>query len=166
MSEFELNSDAFDDDGLLPEAHEKISPPLRWTDPPAGTRSLALVVEKQPKLHTPWEESLATEPVTYWLAWGLPPHAGSLDAGVSLLREGRSSSGALGYTPTRPPAYKRRVLLFRMLALSDELTLARGATRAELMQATLGLVLAEADLRVRWDPGRPRWYERLGRLLR
>ena len=166
MSEFELNSDAFDDNGLLPEAHEKISPPLRWTDPPAGTRSLALVVEKQTKLHAPWEESLAAEPITYWLVWGLPPRAGRLDAGVSLLHEGLSSNGRLGYAPSRPPAYKRRVLLFRMLALSDEVTLARGATRAELMQATIGRVLGEAVLEVRWDPGRPRWYERLGRLLR
>ncbi|HEX4929285.1 MAG TPA: YbhB/YbcL family Raf kinase inhibitor-like protein [Gaiellaceae bacterium] len=166
MTKFELSSDAFDDDGLLPDAYERVSPPLRWTDPPPGTRSLALVVERQPKLHAPWDETLTEEPVTYWLVWGLPPHAGSLDAGVSLLREGLSSSGRFGYAPTRPPAYKRRVLLFRMLALSSELTLARGATRAEFMQATLGLVLAEAELEVRWDPGRPRWYERLGRLLR
>ena len=166
MSRFELSSDAFDDGGLLPELYESVSPPLRWTDPPEGARSLALVVEKQPQLHTPWEESLAVQPDTYWLAWGLPPRAGNLDSGASLLREGLSSSGRLGYAPTRPPAYKRRVLLFRLLALSDELALARGATRAEFMQGTLGLVLAEADLMVRWDPGRPRWYERLGQLLR
>ena len=166
MSEFVLTSDAFDDGGLLPDIYEATSPPLRWTDPPEGTRSLALVLEKQPKLHTPWEEALSTQPDTYWLAWGLPPRAGHLAAGVSLLREGLSSSGVIGYAPIRPLAYKGRLFLFRLLALSDELTLARGATRTQLMQATLGLVLAEADLEVRWDPGRTPWTERLRRLLR
>lgn len=165
MSEFELGSDAFVDGGLLPETHATVSPPLRWTDPPAGTRSLALVVEKQRKLHTPWEEALEAGPETYWLAWGFPPQAGRLDAGVSLLREGLTSNGVLGYAPVPPPSYKSSRLLFRLLALSDELALARGATREQLLQAMLGLVLAEADLAVRWEPGRPRWSERLRRLL-
>ena len=55
--------------------------------------------------------------------------------------------------------------MFRLLALSDELRLDRGATRSELMQGAAGLVLDEADLETVWEPGRPRFYERLRRLI-
>ncbi|MDQ3067134.1 MAG: YbhB/YbcL family Raf kinase inhibitor-like protein [Actinomycetota bacterium] len=165
MTAFELRSDAFRDFELFPEQHTAVSPPLRWTDPPAETRSLALVVERRPKEHTPWEETLATEPETYWLAWGLPPHAGHLDAGASLLREGAGVTGAIGYRPTHTPQGHRRVLVFRLLALSEELQLERGATRVEFMLAAAGLVLAEADLEAVWEPGKPLFYERVRNLL-
>lgn len=61
---FELHSNAFGDYGLYPDDHVDLSPPLEWTDPPEGTRSLALVVEQRPRLHTPWEEALRSEPQT------------------------------------------------------------------------------------------------------
>lgn len=165
MSEFGLRSEAFDDYGLLPERYADASPPLRWTDPPEGTRSLAVVVERRPKLHTPWEQTLASEPETYWLAWGLPPRAGHLDVGVSLLREGTGSNGTVGYALPPMLSDKSLVFVFRLLAVADELSLARGATRTELMQAAYGLILAEADLEAVWGQGPPRFFKHLRRLL-
>ena len=44
-----LTSTAFTDHGDIPSRHtcegEDVAPPLAWTDVPAGTRSLALVVD-------------------------------------------------------------------------------------------------------------------------
>lgn len=163
---FELRSSAFVDYGLLPEEHVRTSPPLEWTEPPPGTRSLALIAEKRPKLHAPWSEALEADPETYWLAWGLPPSAGRLGAGASLLREGTGSAGEVGYA-LRPVLGKghRRVIAFRLLALSEGIDLPRGAGRAELLQACVGLVLEEADLEAIEEPGRPRIFERLRRRL-
>lgn len=163
---FELRSPAFRDYGLLPDRYLRTSPPLEWTEPPGGTRSLALIAEKRPKLHAPWSETLEGDPETYWLAWGLPPRAGKLDAGVSLLREGTGTAGRVGYA-VEPPLEKghRRVIVFRLVALSEEIELPRGAGRMELLQACAGLVLDEADLEVIEEPGRPRIFELLRRLV-
>jgi phosphatidylethanolamine-binding protein (PEBP) family uncharacterized protein len=162
---FELRSSAFEDYGLYPDELLAVSPPLEWTDPPEGTRSLALVVEQRPKLHTPWEEALGSDPETYWIAWGIPPHAGRLDAGAQLIREGASYTGEPGWALPAPSRERRRVLWFRLLALSEELSLARGASRRELLEAVSGNVVAEASLEAVWEPGRPRFFDRLRRLL-
>jgi Raf kinase inhibitor-like YbhB/YbcL family protein len=49
MSEFALESGAFENGQAIPGRHacegEDVSPPLRWRNVPAGTRSLALLVD-------------------------------------------------------------------------------------------------------------------------
>ncbi len=49
MSEFALESSAFQHAGAIPTRHscdgEDLSPPLRWRNVPERTRSLALVVD-------------------------------------------------------------------------------------------------------------------------
>jgi len=161
---FQLTSPAFEDAGSLPNEYAEVSPPLEWTDPPEGTRSLALLVEKRPKLHATWEQVLESEPDAYWVVWGLPPRAGRLDAGAEPIRTGIGAHGP-GYSLVPPPEYKSRVLVFRLLALSAELELPRDATRSELILAAADLIVDEADLEVTWNPrGRP-WLDRVRRFL-
>jgi phosphatidylethanolamine-binding protein (PEBP) family uncharacterized protein len=76
MAELALRSAAFEDGQPIPSRHtcegEDVSPALDWTSPPAGTRSLALVVE---------DPDAPGGTFTHWLAWGIEPGALGLAEG-------------------------------------------------------------------------------------
>jgi len=95
------------------------SPPLRWTAPPAGTRSLALRVY-DPDAHG----------FTHWLAWGIQPAARGLAAGVHAPREGTNDFGRRGYGPPCPPSGPPHRYVFILYALARAPKLARGSHAA------------------------------------
>ena len=70
------------------------SPDLRWSDPPSGTGSLALIFERQ------------EPPFCQWLVYNIPPELRHLPPGIppqeSLpngISQGLHSGGRLGYLP-------------------------------------------------------------------
>lgn len=66
------------------------SPPVTWDRPPAGTRSLALVVSSRQ----------GEEEVVHWTAWDIDPAAGALPAGArpgALPLQGVVSGGGIGW---------------------------------------------------------------------
>ena len=54
MSEFAVTSEAFTHRGEIPRRHtcegDDVSPTLSWSDPPPGTRTLALIVDELGKM--------------------------------------------------------------------------------------------------------------------
>jgi Raf kinase inhibitor-like YbhB/YbcL family protein len=142
MSEFVLESTAFENAQAIPSRHtcdgEDVSPPLRWTSLPEGTRSLALVVD---------DPDAPAGVFTHWLAWGLDPGSGGLDDGERAPSEGRNDFGTAGYRgPCPPPRHGRHRYLFRLYALDVDLELRPGAAKADLERAIEGHVLTVADL--------------------
>jgi Raf kinase inhibitor-like YbhB/YbcL family protein len=142
MAEFELHTDAFSDGGDIPARHtcdgENGSPALRWSPPPGGTRSLALIVD---------DPDAPGRTFTHWVAWGLDPAAGGLDEGERAPAEGRNDFGDVGWGgPCPPPGHGRHRYVFRLHALDTELTLDPGAGRDLLEQAIDGHVLGVAAL--------------------
>jgi Raf kinase inhibitor-like YbhB/YbcL family protein len=142
MSEFALESSAFQHAEAIPSRHtcegEDISPPLRWTNVPDNTRSLALVVE---------DPDAPGGVFTHWIAWGLDPAAGEVEEGQTGPSEGRNDFGTSGYRgPCPPPGHGRHRYLFRLFALDAEPDLQPGAAKAELEQAIEGHVVTTADL--------------------
>ncbi len=137
---FSLRSPAFPDGGRIPVRHtcdgRDLSPPLRWTAPPAGTRSLALLMD---------DPDAPGRTFTHWLAWNIPPSARALKAGARVPGEGANDAGRVGYLGPCPPAGVHRYV-FRLYALRTPLRLARGASRAEFLAALRGRVLAVARL--------------------
>jgi phosphatidylethanolamine-binding protein (PEBP) family uncharacterized protein len=99
MDAFSLESSAFDNAQAIPSRHscegEDVSPPLRWTNAPEGTRSLALVVD---------DPDAPGGVFTHWTAWGLDPAAGGLAEGEPAPGEGQNDFGTTGY---RGPARLR-----------------------------------------------------------
>ena len=142
MGEFALESSAFGNAEPIPSRHscegEDLSPPLRWSNLPEGTGSLALLVE---------DPDAPGGVFTHWLAWGLDPGGEGLGEGESAPGEGRNDFGTTGYRgPCPPPGHGRHRYLFRLYALDTDLELAAGAAKAELERAIEGHVLTTAEL--------------------
>jgi Raf kinase inhibitor-like YbhB/YbcL family protein len=98
---FALTSPAFRSGGAIPKRYTcdgaDVSPPLRWSTPPAGTRSLALSVI-----------DLDAQGFRHWLAWGIPPTRGGLVAGQHPLHEAINGFGRRGYSGPCPPSGHHR----------------------------------------------------------
>jgi Raf kinase inhibitor-like YbhB/YbcL family protein len=98
MAEFSLTSTAFADEGTIPRRHtcdgEDRSPPLSWSAPPAGTRSLALILD---------DPDAPGGRFIHWLAWDIPPDTGGLGKGEAAPTQGRNDFGAVGYRGPCPP---------------------------------------------------------------
>ena len=142
MAEFALESSAFGHAQAIPSRYscegEDVSPPLRWSNVPEGTRSLAMIVD---------DPDAPGGVFTHWLAWGLEPAAEGLGEGESAPREGRNDFGTSGYRgPCPPPGHGRHRYVFRLYALDMQLELPAGAAKGELEQAIEGHVLTTAEL--------------------
>jgi Raf kinase inhibitor-like YbhB/YbcL family protein len=139
---FRLTSPVFKDGRPIPSrytcAGANNSPPLSWTAPPSGTKSLAIEVE-DPDAPLPGG-------FTHWLGWGIKPTARGLAAGQAAAVSGASGRGAPGYTGPCPPSGVHHYH-FTLYALDvSRLPLRRGADRAAFKQALSGHVLARAKL--------------------
>jgi hypothetical protein len=142
VAEFTLTSSAFANGEAIPSRYtcegENLSPPLRWSGTPDGTRSLALVVD---------DPDAPVGTFTHWLAWGIDPEAGGLAEGQPAPAEGRNDFRVIGYGgPCPPPGHGPHRYFFKLYALDSDLALPAGASRAELERALEGHVLARAEL--------------------
>jgi Raf kinase inhibitor-like YbhB/YbcL family protein len=142
MADFLPTSIAFAAGGTIPRRHscdgEDRSPPLSWTAPPTGSRSLALILD---------DPDAPGGRFVHWLAWGIPPDAGGLAEGKAAPLEGRNDFGTVGYRGPCPPRGRgRHRYRFRLHALGEKLRLTSGAGVAELERVLTGNLLAVAEL--------------------
>ena len=142
VAEFALSSEAFAHGGEIPRRHtcegEDVSPALSWSDPPAATRALALIVD---------DPDAPVGTFTHWLAWNIEPTAGGLEEGRSAPADGRNDFGTGGWSgPCPPPGHGAHRYFFRLHALDAELEVGFRAERRELERALVGHVLATAEL--------------------
>ena len=144
-----ISSTAFSDGQKIPVAHSgdgaDTSPPLAWSDAPAGTVSWALICE---------DPDAPRGTYTHWVLFNLPAETHQLPGGVSHdatladgARHGTNDFGKLGYGGPAPPAGKPHRYFFKLYALDTLLEkLPSGASRSELLAAIEGHVLAEAHV--------------------
>jgi Raf kinase inhibitor-like YbhB/YbcL family protein len=125
------------------------SPHLRWGEPPAGTRSFAVIMD---------DPDAPRGTFTHWLVYGLPANARSLPEGVERLdrlsngaAQGKNSSGAVGYSGPCPPEGPAHEYRFYVYALDQEITLPPGASVTELLAAIRGHALAVGILRASYQ---------------
>jgi Raf kinase inhibitor-like YbhB/YbcL family protein len=144
---FNLESSVFAPGGAIPARYtcdgDDMSPPLSWGEPPAGTRSFALIMDDPDAPMGVWD---------HWLLYNLPAEARSLLEGVPAVPEladgglhGKNSWGRADYGGPCPPSGEHRYF-FKLYALDAPLDLAPGADKQTLLQAMDSHVLAEAEL--------------------
>ena len=137
---FSLSSSAFRPGGTIPRVYtcdgRNVSPPLRWTEPPAGTRSFAILMD---------DPDAPVGTFTHWIGWGIPAKARALRVGQRAPAEGRNDAGRIGYIGPCPPSGVHRYV-FRLNALKAPLRLAPGASRAAFLRALRGRALSTATL--------------------
>jgi Raf kinase inhibitor-like YbhB/YbcL family protein len=148
-AEFLLTSPAFNDGGMMEKKHagntpnnpncfgENISAPLAWTAPPAGTKSLAMVMVDP--------DGRAGLGVMHWVAYGIAPATSSFAEGeISKPSEkyigGKGTRGEPTYQgPCPTPGSGLHHYTFTLIATDLEPgALKPGLTRDELFAALEG----------------------------
>ncbi len=148
---FTLSSPAFRDQGEIPIQHtcegEDVSPPLAWSSPPEGTRSLALIVD-DPDAPDPKAPRMTW---VHWVLYNLPATARELPAAMtnealpSGTRVGQNDWKRDDYGGPCPPIGRHRYF-HKLYALDISLPDLGAPTKAELEKAMQGHVLARAEL--------------------
>ena len=127
----QITSPDFSEGGMIPERYTcdgtDVSPVLKWTEIPDGTRSLALICDDPDAPMGTW---------VHWVLFNIPSNEAGLPGAVE--PEASLSNGALhgtndfrrlGYGGPCPPGGTHRYY-FKLYALDTSLGLEGGATRA------------------------------------
>lgn len=136
-----LRSPEFSDGQEIPKAFtcdgRGTSPPLRWSAPPKGTRSVALMVT---------DPNAPGGTFVHWTAWDIPPNRVALADGAKPPVEGANSGGDTGWTPPCPPGGKPHRYVFSVYALRAPLTLSSGASPADVRDVVAREAIARGTL--------------------
>jgi len=143
-----LTSAAFADGQPIPVKYTAdaldISPPLAWSNAPAGAKSFALIADDPDAPAGTW---------VHWVIYDLRPAIKSL--GEDQFKVAQFKDGAkqglndfkkTGYNGPAPPPGKAHRYYFKLYALDRVTGLAPNATKADLLKAMDGHVLGEGKL--------------------
>lgn len=148
----EIKSSAFENDHSIPKKYtgegEDVSPPLQISTVPPKTKSFALIMDDPDAPPGTW---------IHWLIYDLPPDTRNLREGLprkEAFRDGAKqglcwgvdSFERVGYYGPLPPPGKPHHYFFKVYAIDKVLELPPRATKAELLKAMSGHVLASAEL--------------------
>lgn len=142
MEKMRLTSPAFKGHGRIPAQFtcdgDNINPELVIENVPAGTRSLALIMEDPDAPNGLW---------VHWVLWNIGPRVTKLveQAEPREAVIGKNSWGHNQYGGPCPPSGTHRYI-FRLYALDITLELAGTASKGQLDVAIQDHVLAEAEL--------------------
>ena len=146
-----LTSTAFTHNGPIPKLYtcqgRDISPALAWSGLPAGTKSLALIVD-DPDAPDPAAPKMTW---VHWVLYNLPPSAAGLPEAIAPgalppgTREGKNDWKRTGYGGPCPPIGVHRYF-HKLYALDVMLPDLKQPTKAELERAMQGHVLAKVEL--------------------
>jgi Raf kinase inhibitor-like YbhB/YbcL family protein len=157
---FALRSSSFAANASIPKKYTcegaDTSPPLAWSDAPAGTKSFALIVDDpdapDPKApRTTW---------VHWVLYDIPAGTSALAEGVAPdalpggTHQGLNDWKRTGYGGPCPPIGRHRYF-HKLYALDTVLPDLGAATKAQLEQAMQGHVLASVELIGTYQKGQP-----------
>ena len=132
---------------MIPRKHtcdgDDVSPPLAWTGIPEGAKTIALIGDDPDAPMGTW---------VHWVLFNLPANIMQLAEAVppnkellSGAKQGRNDFRRIGYGGPCPPGGTHRYY-FKLYALDSALNLPPGASKADVVKAMQGHVLAEGQL--------------------
>ena len=151
-----LESDAFGPDQPIPKQHtrdgkqaENLSPPLKWSNLPDGTKQLALIVDDP--------DAPLDEPWVHWVLYNIPADAAGLPQGIPADKnpteepagaiQGRNSWDQVGYGgPEPPPGTGVHHYHFKLYALDADLSLGPDLDKFDLLDAIKSHVVGQGEL--------------------
>jgi Raf kinase inhibitor-like YbhB/YbcL family protein len=146
-----ITSTAFASNAAIPSLYtcegKDISPPLAWSGVPAGTQSLALIVD-DPDAPDPAAPKMTW---VHWVLYDIAAAAGGLPEAVKSAalpagtREGVNDWGRTGYGGPCPPIGRHRYF-HKLYALDTVLPELKRPDKAALEKAMQGHILAQAAL--------------------
>jgi Raf kinase inhibitor-like YbhB/YbcL family protein len=150
--EMQIESSAFPAGDTIPQEYtcdgDDISPPLSWSEPPAGTKSLALILDDPDAPVSTWD---------HWLLFNIPAAVRSLPEGIppdevveGVGTHGSNSWKRLGYGGPCPPKGSTHRYEFKLYALDTALDLDPGASKRDLEKAIDRHILAVGQLTGRY----------------
>lgn len=135
-----VTSTSFRDNGMIPGKYscegEEISPPLKITDIPADTKSLALIV------HDP--DAPVKGGFTHWVVWNIDID-GNIPENFKKAEQGLNGSKKRGYKGMCPPSGTHHYH-FKVYALDTSLNIDINMDKPGLEKAMSGHVLEEGEL--------------------
>lgn len=150
----QVSSSAFGPGEMIPTRYtcdgEDVSPPLRWAEVPAGTKSFALIVDDP-------DAPVAT--FVHWVLYNIPAERRDLPEGVprqlevpdiGLQGTNDFKDNRIGYRGPCPPPGKPHRYFFKLYALDTTLDVIKGASAATVERALRGHVLAQGQLMGRY----------------
>ena len=143
LTKLELTSDAFRAGQPIPTRYTcdgaNQSPALQWSEPPAGTKSFALVVD---------DPGAPSGTFRHWGVFDIPASARSIGGGHKAGTEVVNDFGKPGYDgPCPPKGYGPHHYHFRLFALdSDRLGLSANAKVVDVENAASQHAIAEAEI--------------------
>ncbi|MGA7750485.1 MAG: YbhB/YbcL family Raf kinase inhibitor-like protein [Gallionella sp.] len=146
-----IMSPSFMHNGAIPARHTcdgtNVSPPLEWTGVPAGTKSMALIVDDP---DAPDPEAPRTTWV-HWVLYNIPPDTKGLHESVAAeglppgTLQGINDWHRNGYGGPCPPIGKHRYF-FKLYALDVLLTDLINPAKPVLVKAMRGHIIGQAEL--------------------
>lgn len=147
---FSIKSPDFNDKGAIPKRFscdgDDISPELSWAEPPAGTKSFAIIVE---------DPDAPVGTFVHWIIYDIPADWRGLKRGMKAtdgmaqgVKQGRTDFDAIGWGGPCPPkghGKHRYILTLKALDIPS-LGMPNGAERASFDKALKGHVLDEATV--------------------
>ena len=145
---FEIKSSAFAQGQAIQKKYTcdgpDVSPQLTWTDPPASTKSFALIADDPDAPMGTW---------VHWVLYDLPVGARQLPEGVPKqetlpdgTKQGINDFRRIGYGGPCPPVGNPHRYFFKLYAVDKKIGLSPGATKQQVLNAIQGHTLGETQL--------------------
>ncbi len=145
--EIKITSSAFLEGGMIPKKYtcdgENISPQLAWTSVPDNAKSLTLISDDPDAPVGTW---------VHWVLYNLPASVNELTENIPTqkvlvngAKQGTNDFRRIGYGGPCPPGGTHRYY-FKLYDLDTMLNLDAGATKAEVLKAMQGHILAHGQL--------------------